>query len=175
MTRPIDRRVADFEGSQYWWVDVSAGMMATKNPLQTSLIMDKSWLYLSLWWEVCGINRDSVVPSFQLVKGVVVEGRVRLATSGIKWYDEIRSQKIPGISGIDTRALTKIIRKHGTMHCNLDSRWGQHGPCDRSAQATVLPTKDNIKQVSTKTSLSSSWVGFERECSRLWSQALNLT
>ena len=31
----------------------------------------------------------------------------------------LKAKKIPGISGIDTRALTKIIRKHGTMRATL--------------------------------------------------------
>ena len=52
-----------------------------------------------------------------------------------------------------------------------DPRWGQHGPCDGSAQATVLPT-DNIKQVSTKTSYPAQELVL-RCLSRLWSQALN--
>ena len=65
-------------------------------------------------------------PSFQLAEGVVVlkkhEKSKQLAQQ--MTLDEfLKAKKIPGISGIDTRALTKIIRKHGTDACNLDSCW----------------------------------------------------
>ena len=33
----------------------------------------------------------------------------------------LKAKNIPGISGIDTRALTKIIRQHGTMKATLAS------------------------------------------------------
>ena len=75
-------------------------------------------------------------PIIPTCKGVVVFEEARRASN---WRNQmtldefLKAKKIPGISGIDTRALTKIIRKHGTMRANLDPCWGQYGPCDGSA------------------------------------------
>ena len=62
----------------------------------------------------------------------------------------LKAKKIPGIAGIDTRALTKIIRQHGTMKATLANVGDQMVHLQDQLKATVLPT-DNIKQVSTKT------------------------
>jgi len=59
-------------------------------------------------------------------------------------------KKIPGIAGIDTRALTKIIRQHGTMKATIANVGDQMVHLQDQLKATVLPT-DNIKQLSTKT------------------------
>ena len=105
-----------------------------------------------------GINRDDYESIIPTCKELLFFEEARRASN---WRNQmtldefLKAKKIPGISGIDTRALTKIIRKAWYYACNLDPCWGQHGSCDGPAQATVLPT-DNIKQVSTKTSLSSS-------------------
>ena len=83
----------------------------------------------------------------------------------------LKIKKIPGISGIDTRALTKIIRQHGTMRAIIANANGSIERLQDQLQSIVLPT-DNIKQVSTKAVLSCS-----RELGRnvvfggLWSQA----
>ena len=60
----------------------------------------------------------------------------------------MKVKNIPGISGIDTRALTKIIRKHGTMKATLASGGDSIEHLQVQLQATVLPT-NNIEQVST--------------------------
>ena len=70
----------------------------------------------------------------------------------------LKAKKIPGISGIDTRALTKIIRKHSTMRATLTHVGDSMDHVTDQLQATVLPT-DNIKQVSTKTSYPAPGVG----------------
>ena len=62
----------------------------------------------------------------------------------------LKVKKIPGIAGIDTRALTKIIRQHGTMKATIANVGDQMVHLQDQLKATVLPT-DNIKQVSTKT------------------------
>ncbi len=80
----------------------------------------------------------------------------------------LKAENSTDFKGIDTRALTKIIRKHGTMRATLThvGDYGQH--VTDQLQATVLPT-DNIKQVSTKTSYPSR-SGFESGMLVLWSQ-----
>lgn len=101
-----------------------------------------------------GINRDDYESIIPTCKGVVVFEEARRASN---WRNQmtldefLKAKKIPGISGIDTRALTKIIRKHGTMRATLTHVGDSMDHVTDQLQATVLPT-DNIKQVSTKTS-----------------------
>ena len=100
-----------------------------------------------------GINRDDYESTTPTCKGVVVYERARRASN---WRNQmtldefLKFKKIPGISGIDTRALTKIIRQHGTMKATIANVGDQMVHLQDQLKATVLPT-DNIKQVSTKT------------------------
>jgi len=65
-----------------------------------------------------GVNRDDYESIKPTTKGVVVSEASRRASN---WRNQmtldefLKAKNIPGISGIDTRALTKIIRQHGTM------------------------------------------------------------
>ena len=67
-----------------------------------------------------GINRDDYESITPTTKGVVVAEASRRASN---WRNQmtldefLRAKNIPGIAGIDTRALTKIIRQHGTINC----------------------------------------------------------
>lgn len=69
-----------------------------------------------------GINRDDYESIRPTCKGVVV---YEWAEYPSNWRQQmtldefLKLKGIPGISGIDTRALTKIIRKHGTMKACL--------------------------------------------------------
>ena len=73
-----------------------------------------------------GINRDDYESISPTCKGVVVFEEARRASN---WRNQmildefLKAKKIPGISGIDTRALTKIIRKHDTMRGNPYACW----------------------------------------------------
>ena len=108
-----------------------------------------------------GINRDDYESIIPTCKGVVVFEEARRASN---WRNQmtldefLTAKKIPGISGIDTRALTKIIRQHGTMRATLTHVGDSMDHVTDQLQATVLPT-DNIKQVSTKTSYPAPGVG----------------
>lgn len=100
-----------------------------------------------------GINRDDYELITPTCKGVVVYEWARRASN---WRNQmtldefLKFKKIPGIAGIDTRALTKIIRQHGTMKATIANVGDQMVHLQDQLKATVLPT-DNIKQVSTKT------------------------
>ena len=108
-----------------------------------------------------GINRDDYESISPTCKGVVVFEHARRASN---WRNQmtldefLKSKKIPGISGIDTRALTKIIRKHGTMRATITHVGDSIDHISDQLQATVLPI-DNIKQVSTKTAYPAPGVG----------------
>lgn len=100
-----------------------------------------------------GINRDDYESISPTCKGVVVYEWARVASN---WRNQmtldefLKAKNIPGISGIDTRALTKIIRKYGTMRVTLtDAIEDSIDHLKDQLQATVLPI-DNVKQVSTR-------------------------
>ncbi|KPJ22960.1 carbamoyl phosphate synthase small subunit [Streptococcus phocae subsp. phocae] len=99
-----------------------------------------------------GINRDDHESITPTCKGVIVAEASRRASNWRQQMtlDEFLTIKgIPGISGIDTRALTKIIRKHGTMKATMADDGDSLDHLTVQLKATVLPT-NNIEQVSTK-------------------------
>ncbi len=109
-----------------------------------------------------GINRDDFESIHPAIAGMVVKEVAELPSN---WrselsLDEFLKQKgIPGISGIDTRKLTRIIRNHGTLKgiiCGLN-----HKPESiiEQMKATVLPVTQ-VKQVSTKTAYRNPGRGY---------------
>ncbi|MCY7136695.1 carbamoyl phosphate synthase small subunit [Streptococcus gordonii] len=108
-----------------------------------------------------GVNRDDYESILPTCKGVVVYEYARRASN---WRQQLsldeflKIKKIPGISGIDTRALTKIIRQHGTMRATIANANGSIERLQDQLQSIVLPT-DNIKQVSTKQSYPAPGTG----------------
>ena len=108
-----------------------------------------------------GINRDDYESIIPTCKGVIVREHARLASN---WRNQIsldeflQRKNIPGISGIDTRALTRIIRKHGTMKATLVNPGDELKHIKDQLRATVLPT-NQVAQVSTKTAYPSPGTG----------------
>ncbi|MFV0557150.1 MAG: carbamoyl phosphate synthase small subunit [Enterococcus sp.] len=97
-----------------------------------------------------GVNRDDYESIEPTCKGVVVKENARVASN---WRNQmtldefLKRKKIPGISGIDTRALTKKIREHGTMKASIVSEEDFEHALDQ-LRAHVLPT-NQVAQVST--------------------------
>ena len=108
-----------------------------------------------------GVNRDDYESINPTCKGVVVSEWARRASN---WWNQLtvdeflKAKNIPGISGIDTRALTKIIRKHGTMKATIANAGDSIEHLTDQLRATVLPT-NNIEQVSTKTAYPAPGIG----------------
>lgn len=98
-----------------------------------------------------GINRDDFESIEPTCKGVIVKEHARVASnwrSQITLDEFLKRKNIPGISGIDTRQLTKLLREKGTIkgmitgaNENLEHAFDQ-------LRATVLPT-NQVAQVST--------------------------
>lgn len=101
-----------------------------------------------------GINRDDYESIRPTCKGVVV---YEWAEYPSNWRQQmtldefLKLKGIPGISGIDTRALTKIIRKHGTMKACLINEGNSIHEALENLQESVL-LNNQIEQVSTKLS-----------------------
>lgn len=83
-----------------------------------------------------GINRDDFESITPFVKGMIVK-EVVMEPSNFRSEESIDSymkqHNIPGISGIDTRMLTRILRKKGTMR-------GRIVPV---GEKEILPSKEN--------------------------------
>ena len=105
----------------------------------------------------CGINRDDMESLFPTTAGVICREVPRLASN---WrnrssFDEfLITHGIPGLAGIDTRALVRRLRAEGVMKGVLldpDADLDVELEKLRDAQ---LPT-DQIAQVSTRTAYPS--------------------
>lgn len=96
-----------------------------------------------------GISADAVESVSPSCTGVVVHELARRASN---WRNEmslddyLREQNVPGISGVDTRKLTRIIREHGVMRGALVNELPAVNP-EKLAQYT--PKHDQIARVST--------------------------
>ncbi|WP_077211461.1 carbamoyl phosphate synthase small subunit [Bacillus dakarensis] len=100
-----------------------------------------------------GINRDDFESITPAINGFIVKEASDFPSN---WRNELslheyfQNKNIPGIAGIDTRMLTRIIRKYGTlkgMICNIEEK--VEDVLER-LRATQL-RHDQVKQVSTKT------------------------
>ncbi|MFJ8244050.1 carbamoyl phosphate synthase small subunit [Peribacillus asahii] len=99
-----------------------------------------------------GINRDDFESVSPAVAGFVVKEAAEFPSN---WRNQLsldeflRNKNIPGISGIDTRKLTRIIRQHGTLKGAICSIEKNAEEIISQLKATVLPA-DQVKRVSTK-------------------------
>lgn len=108
-----------------------------------------------------GVNRDDYESILPTCKGVVVYEWARRASNWrnqMTLDDFLKAKDIPGIAGIDTRALTRIIRQYGTMKASLVNPDDRLDHLRDQLKATVLPT-DNVSQVSTQTAYPAPGIG----------------
>ncbi|MYL70898.1 glutamine-hydrolyzing carbamoyl-phosphate synthase small subunit [Halobacillus litoralis] len=98
-----------------------------------------------------GINRDDFETVNPGVFGVIVKEHCDYPSNfrNEETIDEfLKAKNIPGISDIDTRKLTKIIRQHGTMKAMIASSDRPINEVLSLLEATPL-LNDQVKQVST--------------------------
>lgn len=75
-----------------------------------------------------GINRDDFESIRPYIHGFVVKEYCELPSnfrSTMSLHEYLKERNIPGISGIDTRKLTRILREHGTVKgkfCSIDAK-----------------------------------------------------
>lgn len=99
-----------------------------------------------------GINRDDFESIHPAVKGFIVKEAADFPSNWRKQFtinEYFQIKKIPGIAGIDTRKLTRLIRQFGTLKgaiCSIDADPEQ---ILRTLRTTSLPA-DQVAQVSTK-------------------------
>ena len=108
-----------------------------------------------------GINRDDYETINPSIKGIVTREICRKPSNFRKEFtlDEVlKDLNIPGISGIDTRSLTKKIREHGTIKGVITGIEKDAQKVAESLRKNNLPT-NQIEQVSTKKAFLSSGLG----------------
>lgn len=99
-----------------------------------------------------GINRDDFESITPAVKGFIVK---EVSDFPSNWRSEFtvdeyfKMKKIPGIAGIDTRKLARIIRQHGTLKGAICSIENDASEVLRELRKTRLPI-DQVRRVSTK-------------------------
>lgn len=100
----------------------------------------------------CGINRDDFEGITPALQGMIVK-EVADFSSNFRYEmplsDYLKSYNIPGISGIDTRKLTRIIREYGALKGTICNAEEDIKETLERLRATEL-RNDLVKQVSTK-------------------------
>ncbi|MFB4167567.1 carbamoyl phosphate synthase small subunit [Virgibacillus sp. JSM 102003] len=98
-----------------------------------------------------GINRDDFETVTPFIHGFIVKELCEYPSNfrnDETLHDYLKANNIPGISGIDTRKLTKIIRKHGTMKAIITD--SDDSVDEMVAKVKNLPYQtDQVKQTST--------------------------
>ncbi|RDU38508.1 carbamoyl phosphate synthase small subunit [Neobacillus piezotolerans] len=99
-----------------------------------------------------GINRDDFESINPAASALIVKEAAEFPSNwrSVFTLDEyLKIKKIPGLKGIDTRKLTRILRMHGTMKgtiCGIDEN-----PLEVAARLSQEPLQcDQVKIVSTK-------------------------
>jgi carbamoyl-phosphate synthase small subunit len=109
-----------------------------------------------------GINRDDFESITPAIKAFIVR---EVADFASNWRNEstldelLKVKGIPGLAGIDTRKLTRIIRQHGAMEGILCSAEMDTDEMLEKLHRTSL-SRDQVEQVSTKTAYASPGRGF---------------
>ena len=96
-----------------------------------------------------GINRDDSESITPTCLAVVVQHLVEMPSN---WRQQmtldefLKRKKIPGIVGIDTRQVAKIVRKYGRMKATVINKGDSIEHILDQLRATVLPKKSRQKQ-----------------------------
>ena len=110
-----------------------------------------------------GINRDDFESIEPAIKGLIVRELCDFPSnfrSQLSLDEFFAKKKLSGISGVDTRKLTRIIRNHGVLKGKIVDE-----NADETAVIAELKTKNfptnQVEQVSTKTPYASPGRGFK--------------
>lgn len=99
-----------------------------------------------------GINRDDYESIFPTTRAVIVKEFARRPSnwrSRMNLDDFLKEKDIPGLTGVDTRRLTRVIREHGAMKAILTDHTDETDKLIERLKSISLPT-DQVAQVSTE-------------------------
>lgn len=101
-----------------------------------------------------GINSDDFETIAPVIRGVVVRELTKIPSnfrSEITLDEYLKTHNIPGIEGIDTRKLTRIIRSKGAVRAMLTAAGEEVNVEEIVKQLNETPyLKNHVKEVSTK-------------------------
>ncbi|MCE4965569.1 carbamoyl phosphate synthase small subunit [Staphylococcus chromogenes] len=100
-----------------------------------------------------GINRDDFESLIPTLKGVVVKEACQAPSNfrAQKTLDDVLKEfDIPGISGVDTRSITKKIREHGVLKAAFVDNETEIGTTIQNLKTIEFP-RNEVPTVSTKT------------------------
>ncbi|RST75429.1 carbamoyl phosphate synthase small subunit [Siminovitchia acidinfaciens] len=98
-----------------------------------------------------GINRDDFESIDPVIKGVIVKEAADFPSnwrSNMSFGEFLKAKDIPGITGIDTRKLIRLIRTKGTMK-GVICGFGESIETHLSRLHAIESLADQVKQVST--------------------------
>ena len=104
-----------------------------------------------------GINRDDYESIEPAMKGLIVRELCDFPSnfrSQMSLDEFFQKKKLSGISGIDTRKLTRIIRNHGVLKGKIVDESVDESAVIAELKSTNFPT-NQVEQVSTKTAYAS--------------------
>ena len=110
-----------------------------------------------------GINRDDYESIEPAMKGLIVRELCDFPSnfrSQMSLDEFFQKKKLSGISGIDTRKLTRIIRNHGVLKGKIVDESADETAVIAELKSTNFPT-NQVEQVSTKTAYASPGRGFK--------------
>ncbi len=110
-----------------------------------------------------GINRDDFESIEPAIKGLIVRELCDFPSnfrSQLSLDEFFAKKKLSGISGIDTRKLTRIIRNHGVLKGKIVDVNADETAVIAELKSKNFPT-NQVEQVSTKTPYASPGRGFK--------------
>ena len=110
-----------------------------------------------------GINRDDFESIEPAIKGLIVRELCDFPSnfrSQLSLDEFFAKKKLSGISGIDTRKLTRIIRNHGVLKGKIVDENADETEVIAELKSKNFPT-NQVEQVSTKTPYASPGRGFK--------------
>lgn len=110
-----------------------------------------------------GINRDDYESIEPAIKGLIVKELCDLPSNfrtQMKLNELFEKKNLSGISGIDTRRLTRILRSKGVTKGKIVNADADEQAVIAELKSTTFPT-NQVEQVSTKTSYASPGRGFK--------------
>ena len=110
-----------------------------------------------------GINRDDYESIEPAMKGLIVRELCDFPSnfrSQMSLDEFFQKKKLSGISGIDTRKLTRIIRNHGVLKGKIVNENADETAVIAELKSKNFPT-NQVEQVSTKTPYASPGRGFK--------------
>lgn len=110
-----------------------------------------------------GINRDDYESIEPAIKGLIVKELCDLPSNfrtQITLDELFQKKNLSGISGIDTRRLTRILRSKGVEKGKIVNADADEQVVIEELKSTTFPT-NQVEQVSTKTAYASPGRGFK--------------